>query len=158
MAKPVPEGLHTLTPSLVVKDASQAIAFYQKAFGAEELSRFTGPDGKSVMHSSLRIGNSIFFVVDEMPGAGAKAPSSGGTPISLQINVENADALFQRAVAAGAKVAMPLEDQFWGDRWGTLTDPSGHSWAISTHKEDLSPEEMKKRSDAFFASMAAKSR
>jgi PhnB protein len=150
--KAIPEGSHTLTPHLVVRDAKRAIDFYKRAFGANEVGTFLTPDGK-VAHASLKIGDSFFWLNDEM--AGARSPQSlGGSPVTLNIYVENVDSLFNQAVSAGATVTMPLADQFWGDRYGTVTDPFGHKWSLATHKEDLSPEEMERRGKAAFAEMA----
>ena len=154
---PVPEGFHTVTPQLTLDNAAQAIDWYKKALGAEEKSRATGPDGK-IMHAELRIGDSLIMVNDPM--GGGKGPKAfGGSPASLWIYVENCDALFNRAVSAGGKVADgpmgSMADQFWGDRCGTLTDPHGYTWTIATHKEDLTPEEMKQRQDAFMKQFAA---
>jgi len=151
-AKPVPEGFHTITPQLVLDNAAQTIDWYKEAFGAEELSRSVGPDGK-VMHAELRIGDSRFMVNDAM--IGGKAPSAlGGSPASLWLYVENSDTLFDRAVGAGAKVQMPLADQFWGDRGGAVSDPSGYTWWIATRKEDLSRTEIQQRAAEFFKQMA----
>jgi len=145
-AKPIPGGFHTLTPHLVVKGASQAIDFYKKAFGAQEISRSPGPDGKTIMHADLKIGDSHLFLVDEFPQMGCRGPESiGATPVTLHMYVEDVDAAFGKAVAAGAQVRMPLADMFWGDRYGMLTDPFGHCWSLATHKEDLTPEEIRKR-------------
>jgi PhnB protein len=147
--KPIPNGFHTLTPHLVVKGASQAIEFYKRAFGAEELGRMAGPDGKSVMHADLKIGDSHVFLVDEFPEMDCRGPESiGGTPVTIHVYVEDVDAAFGKAVAAGAQVRMPLADMFWGDRYGVLTDPFGHSWSMASHKEDLTPEEIAKRAPA----------
>ncbi|MEO8429356.1 MAG: VOC family protein [Verrucomicrobiota bacterium] len=147
--KPIPSGFHTLTPYLVVKGASQAIEFYKKAFGAEEISRVPGPDGKSLMHADLKIGDSHFFLVDEFPEMDCRGPQSiGGTPVTIHMCVEDVDAAFGQAVAAGAQVRMPLADMFWGDRYGVLADPFGHAWSMATHKEDLTPEEIGKRVQA----------
>jgi PhnB protein len=149
--KPIPDGFHTLTPHLVVKGASQAIEFYKKAFGAEEISRAAGPDGKSLMHADLRIGDSRLFLVDEFPEMDCRGPQSiGGTPVTIHMYVEDVDAAFNKAVAAGAQVRMPLADMFWGDRYGVLADPFGHAWSLATHKEDLTPEEIDRRAQAAF--------
>jgi uncharacterized glyoxalase superfamily protein PhnB len=138
--------MHTLTPHLVVKGASKAIEFYKKAFGAEEIGRLSAPDGKSVMHADLKIGDSHIFVVDEFPEMDSRGPQSfGGTPVTIHMYVEDVDAAFGKAVAAGAKVRMPLADMFWGDRYGILNDPFGHSWSLATHKEELTPDEIRKR-------------
>ena len=147
--KPIPDGFHTLTPHLVVKGASQAIEFYKKAFGAEELGRLTGPNGNSVMHADLKIGDSHIFLVDEFPEMDCRGPQSiGGTPVTIHMYVEDVDAAFDKAVAAGATEQMPVADMFWGDRYGVLTDPFGHSWSLASHKEDLTPEEIAKRAQA----------
>jgi PhnB protein len=144
--KPIPEGYHTLTPHLVVKSAGEAIEFYKKAFGAKEIVRMPGPDGKSIIHADLVIGDSHLFLVDEFPDMGCLAPQTvGGSPVTVHIYVDDVDTFFNQALAAGAQVKMPLSDMFWGDRYGLVTDPFGHSWSIATHKEDLSPEEMGKR-------------
>lgn len=150
--KPIPSGFHTLTPHLVVKDASQAIEFYKKAFGAEELSRAPGPDGKSLMHADLKVGDSHLFLVDEFPEMDCRGPQSiGGTPVTIHMYVEDVDTAFEKALAAGAQVRMPVADMFWGDRYGVLTDPFGHAWSLATHKEDLSEEEIGKRAEAAFS-------
>ncbi|MFL5243730.1 MAG: VOC family protein [Gemmataceae bacterium] len=157
MAKvePIPEGFHSLTPHIVVRGAVQAIEFYKKAFGAVEIRRAPMPDGKTLMHADLKIGDSHLMLVDEMPGMGSHAPrEGGGTPVTLHLFVEDVDAVMKRAEAAGAKVTKPPMDMFWGDRYGALTDPFGHDWSVATHKEDVTPEEMKKRGDAMFAEMA----
>jgi PhnB protein len=149
--KPIPEGFHTLTPQLIVKGASEAIEFYKKAFGAKELSRLPGPDGKTIMHASLQVGDSKLFIVDEFPQMGARGPEAlGGTPVTLHIYVEDVDTAFNQALAAGAKVRMPLDNMFWGDRYGQLVDPFGHQWSLATHKEDLKPEEIAERAKAAF--------
>jgi PhnB protein len=151
-AKPVPEGYHTITPSLVLDDAASSIEWYKKALGAEEVSRSLGPDGK-IMHAELKIGDSRFMMNDAMMGA--KGPQAyGGSPASFWLFVENSDASFNRAVAAGAQVQMPIADQFWGDRAGSVSDPNGYTWWIATRKEDLTPDEMNQRADAFFKQMA----
>jgi len=152
---PNPEGMHTITPHLVVKGAAQAVEFYKKAFGATELVRMPGPGG-TIMHAELRIGDSKFFVNDEMPGPGGiSAPTTQkGTTVGLNVYVADCDKLYKQAVSAGAKATMPLADQFWGDRYGQVTDPYGHVWAIATHKEDLTPAELKERTKQFMASMS----
>ena len=151
--KPIPEGYSTLTPHLVVNDAAKAIEFYKKAFGAEEIARMPGPSGK-IMHAEIRVGNSRVMLNDEFPDMGARGPKSiGGTAVTLHLYVENVDKSWEKAVGAGATVAMPLADMFWGDRYGTLKDPFGHSWSLATHKEDLSTEEMAKRGAAAMAKM-----
>jgi uncharacterized glyoxalase superfamily protein PhnB/predicted TIM-barrel fold metal-dependent hydrolase len=148
---PIPEGYHSVTPGITVQNAAEAIEFYKRAFGAEELSRMTAPDGTTVWHAEIRIGDSHIMLGDEMPDMGVtRAPKSlGGTASSLHLYVEDVDAAFERAVAAGATVAMPVSDQFWGDRYGTVLDPYGHLWGIATRKEILSEEEMYRRAAAF---------
>jgi PhnB protein len=144
--KPIPAGMHTITPHLVVKGAGTAIDFYKKAFGAQELARLASPDGKSLLHADLKIGDSHVFLTDEFPEMGGLGPESiGGTPVMIHLYVEDVDAAFGKAVAAGAQVKMPLADMFWGDRYGILTDPFGHSWSLASHKQDLAPEEIRKR-------------
>jgi len=152
----VPEGYHTVTPQLVIDNAAQAIDWYKKALGAEELARAVGPDGK-IMHAEIRIGDSRIMLNDAM--GGAKTPKSlGGSPVSLWIYVEDADSLFNRAVSAGATVPPgpmgAIADQFWGDRCGSFTDPHGFRWTIATHKEDLTPQEMQQRQDEFMKNFA----
>jgi len=142
---PIPDGYHAVTPYLIVDGAARAIDFYQRAFGAEEIMRMRGPDGK-IGHAELRIGDSIIMVSDEMPESGARSPHSlGGTTAGLFLYVPDVDKVFSQAVAAGATVDMPLQDMFWGDRYGKLTDPFGHSWSLATHVEDVSPQEMEQR-------------
>ena len=154
--KAVPEGHHTLTPHLIVKGADEAIEFYKKVFGAEEITRLPGPDGKSIMHAALQIGDSRLFLVEEFPQMGSGGPLSiGGTPVAIHVYVEDADAVFNRALASGAQVRMPLENAFWGDRYGQFTDPFGHRWSVATRKEELTPEEIGKRAQAAFAGCAA---
>ena len=143
MKKGIPEGFHTLTPHLVVRGAADAIEFYRKAFGAEEIRRMPGPDGK-LMHAELNIGDSRLMLADEFPDWGAVGPESiGGSPVTLSLYVEDCDAMFNQAVGAGATVRMPLADQFWGDRYGQLTDPFGHIWAVCTNIKELSSDEIK---------------
>jgi PhnB protein len=153
--KPVPEGYHTLTPFLTVRDGARAIEFYKKAFGAKERGGvMKGPDGK-VMHAELQIGDSVIMLADEFPDYGALSPQSiGGSPMGLHIYIDNVDAAFDRAVKAGAQVEMPVMDQFWGDRYGKLTDPFGHKWSIATHMKDLSMDEMKRGMDEAMSKMA----
>jgi len=149
-AKPIPEGYHTATPCLIIKNAARAIDFYKKAFGATERMRMADPTGK-VMHAEIQIGDSRIMIADEFPEMGARSPESlGGSPVSIFLYVEDVDALAKQATSAGAKVLMPVQDQFWGDRYGKLTDPFGHVWDIATHKEDVAPEEMHKRAAAAF--------
>jgi PhnB protein len=156
-SKPVPEGYHTITPSLVVRGAADAIEFYKKAFGAEELMRMPSPDGK-ISHAELKIGDSIVFVSDEFPNMGvSKSPQTlGGCTGTLHLYVPDVDVSFQQAIDAGGKVSMPVADMFWGDRFGSFTDPFGHHWGMLTHKEDLSAEDMEKRAQEFYASMEQK--
>ena len=150
--KPIPEGFHTVTPHLVVRGADQAIEFYKKAFGAVEVGRMPGPDGQRLLHAEIKIGDSFLFLNDEFPEMGARCPQTlGGSSCTLTLYLEDADAVWKRAVEAGAQVRLPLADQFWGDRYGKLVDPFGHEWALTTHREDLTPEEIRKRGEAFFA-------
>jgi PhnB protein len=152
--QPIPQGFHSITPFLAVNDAAKAIDFYRRAFGAKEIMRNTGPDGK-ITHAEIRIGDSPLMLSDEMPQAGIRTPRSlGGSTVNIFLYVDNADTVFKQAESAGAKVEMPLENMFWGDRYGKLTDPFGHSWSVATHKEDVSPEEMKKRSQQTVAQRA----
>ena len=145
--KPIPDGYHSVTPYLIVKGAASAIEYYKKAFGAMELMRFQGPDGL-LMHAEIKVGDSPIMLADEMPGMAYRSPQSyGGTPVSIALYVEDVDAVFNRAIATGGKVHRPVQDQFYGDRTGTLEDPFGHVWSIATHKEDVSSAEMKKRSE-----------
>jgi len=150
-ARPIPEGFHTVTTHLLVDDASRAIDFYKRAFGAEEVLRVPRPDGK-IMHAELRIGDTLVMLSDEHPQAGCKAPRSlGGSSASLMIYAGDVDKAFQRALDAGAKVRMPVADMFWGDRYGSLEDPFGHQWALATHVEDVSREEMIERGRKAFS-------
>ena len=151
--KAVPEGFHTVTPSLTVHDAKDALAWYGKALGAEEVTRALGPDGK-VMHAEIRLGSSRVMVNDAVMG-GKSAKDFGGSPASLYVYVENCDALFESATANGAKVEMPMDDMFWGDRCGSLIDPYGYRWTIATRKEDLTPEETAERQKKWFADFLA---
>jgi PhnB protein len=153
----VPNGFHTVTPHLIMNDASSALDWYQKALGAEITNRSPGPDGK-IMHAEMRVGNSLIMLNDEM-GGGKSAKALGGSPVSLWVYVEDCDAMFKRAVAAGATVPPgPMgepADQFWGDRSGSLVDPEGYTWTIATRKEDLTPQEINERAQEFFKSFAA---
>jgi PhnB protein len=153
----VPKGHHTITPQLTLDDAAKAIDWYKKALGAEEVARALGPDGK-VMHAEIRIGNSLIMLNDEV-GGGKSPKAIGGSPVSLWIYVEDCDALFNRAVAAGGKVPPgpmgQLSDQFWGDRTGTVIDPHGYQWTIATRKEDLTPQEVEQRMEDFMKHFAA---
>jgi uncharacterized glyoxalase superfamily protein PhnB len=142
-AKPIPEGMHSVTPHLVCAGAADAIEFYKKAFGAEEVARMPGPQGK-IMHAMLRIGDSAVMLADEMPDWGSFGPKAlKGSPVTIHLYVANADEFVARAAKAGAKVTMPVEEQFWGDRYGKIEDPFGHHWSVGTHVRDVSPEEMK---------------
>jgi PhnB protein len=148
--KPIPDGYHTATPYLIITNAAHAIEFYKEAFGATELMRLATPDGK-LMHAEIKIGNSPIMLCDECPDWNALSPQTiGGTTVSIVLYVDDVDAVVNRAVATGATVLMPVEDQFWGDRMGTVVDPYGHKWSIATHTEDVSPEEIDKRAKALF--------
>ena len=152
--RPIPEGYSSITPFLIVKGAKKAIDFYKQAFGATELMRFDGPDG-SIAHAELQLGDSRIMVSDEHPQMGFRGPQAdGGTPVGLMLYVEDVDRVFRRALAAGAKTQRELQDQFYGDRSGTLIDPFGHCWTVATHVEDVSPDEMQRRMEA--ATTAAK--
>ncbi len=144
-AKPIPDGYHSITPYLITKGAAAAIEFYKKAFGAVELVRMPQPDGR-VGHAELKIGDSVIMLADEFPEMNAVGPQTlGNSPVGILLYVDDADTVFNRALSLGATVNKPLADQFYGDRNGTLIDPLGHQWTIATHKEDVSPEEMKRR-------------
>ena len=139
---PIPEGMHSVTPHLICAGAAEAIEFYKQAFGATEVTRVPGPNGK-LMHAAIRIGDSTVMLVDEMPQWGALGPKAlKGTPVTIHLYVEDADAFAARAVAAGAKVTMPVSDMFWGDRYGQLEDPFGHRWSVATHVRDVTPAEI----------------
>jgi PhnB protein len=154
-AKPIPEGLSTLTPYLAVDDAAKAIEYYKRALGAKERTRLLGPDGK-VGHAELEIGDARFMLSDPFPQSSTKPPKElGGTSASVFMYVEDVDAVVEKAVDEGATVTMEVADQFWGDRFGTITDPFGHVWSIATHIEDLTPEEIEERGKAIFASMGS---
>ena len=147
--RPIPEGYHTLTPYLVLSGGAAALDFYQKAFGAVEIMRMDGPDGR-VMHAEIKIGDSILMLSDECPQMGFKGPKSlGGSGVGLLLYVEGVDAVFARAVEAGGSVMKPLADQFYGDRSGTIVDPFGHVWTLATHVEDVSFEECHRRAEEF---------
>jgi uncharacterized glyoxalase superfamily protein PhnB len=151
--KAVPTGFHTLTPHLTVRDADKALEFYKNALGAEVLHVARMPNGK-VMHAGLRIGDSMLMLNEESPEYGALSPlSTGGTGVTIHIYTEDVDAAFKRAVSAGAQVKMPLMDQFWGDRYGMVADPFGHTWSIAAHTKDMSPEEMQRAQDEAMAKM-----
>jgi PhnB protein len=143
--KAIPDGYYSLTPYLVCKGAAKAIEFYAKVFGAQETVRMPGPGG-SIAHAEVKIGNSMLMLADENTERGHLSPETiGGSPCSIMFYADDVDDVFKRAVAAGAKAEMPPTDMFWGDRMGNLVDPFGHKWAVATHKEDVSPEEMEKR-------------
>ena len=149
-AKPIPEGYRSVTPYLVVDNASEAIAFYTRAFGAKELYRMPMPDGK-IAHAEFRVGDAIVMIADEAPDQGYRSPKSlGGSGVSLMFYVDDVDAVAKRALAEGLEVLRPVQDQFYGDRSGNFRDPFGHLWTIGTHKEDLTPEEMNQRMEKMF--------
>lgn len=153
--KYIPDGYHTLTPCIIVKGAASALEFYKQAFGAVEIMRFDGPGG-NVAHAEIQIGDSKIMMADESPEWGCVSPQTvGGTPVSMCLYVEDVDARFAQAVKAGATVKRPVADQFYGDRSGTVTDPFGHVWTVSTHKEDMSVEEMKRRMDEWMKSQGS---
>ena len=152
--KPIPDRFHSVTPYLIVPNSVAAIEFYTKAFGAVLVCRMPGPDGESTMHAEISIGDSMLMLTDENPQWNMKSPLTlGGCTTSLHLYVEDADAVFSQAVAAGCQVLAPLADLFWGDRFGKLADPFGHQWSIATHIEDVSPEDMAERAKAAFADM-----
>ncbi len=152
--RPIPEGYHSITPYLVVDGATRAIDFYQRAFGAKKIMQMNGPDGK-IAHAELKIGDSILMLADEMPGSDVRTPKSlGGSSVGIFLYVENVDKVFSQAQSAGAKVQSPPADMFWGDRYGKLTDPFGHSWSLATHKENVPPDELEKRAREFRSKMA----
>ena len=150
--QPVPKGFHTLTPGFCVRGAVQAIDFYARAFGARERMRMMKPDGTTLMHAELQVGDSLFMMGEEDPALGARsAQTLGGTPVNFYLYVKDVDAAVARALAAGAKPLMPITDMFWGDRIGSVEDPYGQKWTLATHKEDVRPREMEKRALAFYA-------
>jgi uncharacterized glyoxalase superfamily protein PhnB len=149
----IPQGMHSVTPHLVCAGAAKAIEFYKQAFGAEEGARLPGPDGR-LMHATVKIGDSQVMLVDEMPEWGALGPKSlKGSPVTIHLYVDDVDAVVARAVKAGAKVTMPVADQFWGDRYGKLEDPFGHHWSVATHVRDVSMEEAQKAMRAMESAM-----
>lgn len=152
--KPIPDNYHRVTPYLIVNGAADAIDFYKKIYGATEIMRMPGPDGK-IGHAELKIGDSVIMLADENLEMGHKGPRTfGGSPVSLLLYVENVDRVVKNAVEAGSKLVRPVADQFYGDRTGGLVDPFGHEWYLATHIEDVSPDEMKKRADAMVAAAA----
>jgi PhnB protein len=152
--KPIPDGYHSVTPYLIVSDGNAAIAFYKQAFGAVERMRMEGPSGK-LGHAEIQIGGATIMLADEFPQMGAVGPQTlGGTPVGLLMYVEDVDTSAKRIVAAGAKTLRPVQDQFYGDRSGTFEDPFGHKWTIATRVEDVSPDEMHRRSEAFMKQQA----
>jgi len=152
---PIPEGFHTITPHLVIKGAAEAIEFYKRALGAEVRSKMTGPGG-TIGHAELKIGDSIIFLADEFPQSPFKSPQTlGSTTTSFHIYVPDVDAAFKRAISAGGREVMPVADMFWGDRFGQFTDPFGHNWSIATRKENVNPQELEKRAQAFWQQMQA---
>jgi PhnB protein len=152
--RPIPQGFRSVTPYLTVNGATRAIDFYKRAFGAQEVMRMDGPEGK-IGHAEIKIGDSMIMLADEMPGSGSRSPQSlGGTTAGVFLYVDNVDAVFNQAVSAGAQVEAPLADMFWGDRYGKVKDPFGHSWSLATHKEDVAPAEMTKRAREAMAKMA----
>lgn len=154
---PIPAGQHTVTPHLVFRGAGKAIEFYKKAFGMTEVIVMHGPDGQSVMHAEMKLGDSHIYLADEWPDGECASPEKlGSTTVSIHLYVPNCDAFFNHAVAAGCKVTMPPMDMFWGDRFGKVVDPFGHSWSIATHVEDVSPEDMAKRGIEMMKQMIAK--
>ena len=153
MTKPIPDGFNTLTPHITVQDAAKAIEFYKRAFGAQEIVRHGMPGSNAVMHAQLKVGNSMLMVANEFPPMALSPKSRGGTSTTLHVYVEDADAAFDRAVKAGATVKMPMMDQFWGDRYGSVEDPFGHMWSIATHKQDLTESQIAEGAKAAFANM-----
>ncbi|MGB2663982.1 MAG: VOC family protein [Candidatus Acidiferrum sp.] len=151
----IPEGHHSLTPTLICKDAARAIDYYKEAFQAKELGRMTGPGGK-IGHAELQIGDSRLMLSDEFPGMTSAPGPTPNTSCSIVLYTDNVDTVFERAVKAGAKVEMPLQNQFWGDRYGKLRDPFGHQWGLAQHVEDVAPAEMERRSKAWMEEFSAK--
>jgi uncharacterized glyoxalase superfamily protein PhnB len=153
--EPIPAGFEGVIPHLVCSPGAEAIEFYKKAFGAEEVSRMHAPDGKRIMHAQLRFGKSFVFLVDDFPeycgGKSATAKSLGGTPVTIHRYVKDVDAAMKQAADAGCTIDMPAMDMFWGDRYGVVSDPYGHKWSLATHVKDLKPEEVKAGMEAAFA-------
>ena len=154
---PVPDGYHTITPYIIIKDAERAIEFYKKSFNAEERHRMYGPDNKTIAHAEIRIGDSAIMLSEESKEMKSFSPQTvGGNPVWLYVYVNDVDSTFNQAVSAGATVIQPVNDAFWGDRVGSLKDPFGYQWSIATHKKDLSPEEIKKAAEDFCKTMSKK--
>ncbi len=155
MAEPIPEGYHTVSPALRIDGAAEAIDFYTRAFGAKERYRMPGPEG-TIAHAEIQIGDSVVMLSDPFPNATVKSPQElGGTSVGVFLYVEDVDAVFQQALDAGATVTMPLENMFWGDRFGSVLDPYGHSWSLASHVEDVSPEEMAERAKQAMAAIGS---
>ena len=154
MANPIPAGFSTLSAHIIVDDGIKALEFYKQALGAQETMRLMGPDGKSLMHAQMKIGSSVLMLAGEFSPACLSPKSRGGSSVYLHIYTENADALFNRAVAAGCKINMPMSDTFWGDRYGQVEDPFGHQWSIATHMQDLTSEQLAANAKEFMAKMA----
>jgi PhnB protein len=147
---PIPQGMHTVTPNLVIRNCAKAIEFYKRALGAQEISRFPAPDGKSIWHAELRIGDSVVFMNDEMPGMGQPAPTAESpVPVTMWLYVPDCDKAFARAVKEGAKSTMQPADMFWGDRCAGVADPFGYLWSFATHQKDLTEEEMRRAGEEF---------
>lgn len=153
MAKPIPDGFHTVSPHLIVPDGARAIEFYKQALGAQEMGRLSTPDGKNIMHAQLKIGDSIIMLGGEMPPHSLSPKARGGSSVFLHIYCQDADAACDRAVKAGCTSVMPMRDQFWGDRYGVVEDPFGHRWSFATHKQDLTMEQITENAKAAFAKM-----
>lgn len=153
LAKPIPAGFNSLSAHLIVNDGLAAIEFYKKALGAQEVMRMMSPDGQALMHAQLKVGNSTLMLASEFPPNCLSPKSRGGSSVYLHIYTENADALFDRAVAAGCVIKMPMSDTFWGDRYGQVEDPFGHQWSIATHQHDWTPEQIAANAKEFFAKM-----
>lgn len=155
---PIPEGMHTLTPNLVLRDCAKAIEFYKKALGAKELMRMDAPGGKGIWHAELEIGDSKFFLNDEMPGMGRPAPSaSEPAPVTLWLYVKDCDAAYRKAIGAGARSTMEPSDMFWGDRCASVADPHGYLWSFATHQKDMTDAEMKRAGEQFARTMQQQS-
>jgi uncharacterized glyoxalase superfamily protein PhnB len=155
LVKPIPEGYHSVTPTLTIRGAAEAIEFYKKVFDAKEIYRFPGPDGKSLMHAEIRIGDSAIMLCDEMPEMGCLSPKSTGGPSgAIYLYVNDADSVFHKAVSAGATPLMQLMDGFWGDRIGSLSDPFGHRWTVATRRKEMTVEEIQKAGAEFIKSLS----